>query len=180
MSDKPTCYIEFRVTDLARFQVFTRFFEVLKNWSQQRRSGSTLLDDTQETRSVISNDDTLASKKVDNIENWMLVLRPVDLELLEMPAHAESIKTLQAWRGISKRERRERIGKDERLQILADFADMVKQFEDIQYELSACRHTYPDRARIEYTIESYPFVGKEALTEMLLFFGFFSILDDNC
>lgn len=179
MQEKQICYIEFRITDAVRFQTLLRFFNALKSWSQQRDSGTYSVEDTQETRAVSAAEETIAKRSFDKLENWMLIMRPQDLQLLGMPGHAISINTLRAWRGLSKRERRALIGKDESLMVLADFADMLKQFDNAEYELTHLGAISSDRARLEYAIAHYPYEGKHALESLLLFFGFFSILDSN-
>ncbi len=179
MQERQTCYIDFRITDPARFQVLLRFFEFLKSWSQQRTTtGPVNADSTQETRAIGLADATM-QRSFDSIENWMLVFRPKDLETLEMPPHASAIPALRTWRGLSKRERRESIGKDNSLSMLADFADTLRQFENSEFELLGLRGVSSDRARLEYAISHYPYEGKSALEGLLLFFGFFSILDSN-
>jgi hypothetical protein len=181
MQERQICYIDFRITEQARFEVLLRFFEFLKSWSQQQHQvvGPSSLDSTQESRAVSLIVDATVQRSFDAIENWLLVFRPRDLELLGMPPHASAIPALRTWRGLSKRERRETIGKDASLATLADFADTLRQFEKSEFELLGLRATSPDRARLEYAISHYPYEGKPALEGMLLFFGFFSILDSN-
>ena len=64
--------------------------------------------------------------------------------------------------------------------MLADFTDMLNRWQDVEYELVEIVQDEPDRARLSYSTFKYPFQGKEALEELLMFFGFLSILDDSC
>jgi hypothetical protein len=162
-----SCYIEFRVTDTARFTVFLRFFEVLKSWTKQRGAGVTSIDDTQESRAVsMYIEDTLTSKTMSRPENWMLILRPADLVVLGMPVHAESIKAMQSWRGLSRRDRRKLVGDSLPLQVLSDFADMLKTFEEVEFDHIGIRQTSSDRARIDYNSQNQS-VSKQAITEIV-------------
>ncbi|MGB1286028.1 MAG: hypothetical protein ACPG7F_05805, partial [Aggregatilineales bacterium] len=132
MSDEyqiPTCAIEFRIRDMERYQVFSRFFKALKDWLQ--RPAPSLIE-------ASSEDSTFQVRQYDKAEDWMLNFRPQDLELLGMPDHRTSISTLKAWRGLPRRERRNQIGDDAALQILADFSDMIKYFRDVDYDLVGC------------------------------------------
>lgn len=171
------CYIEFRVTDEQRFQVFMRFFEALSTHTQSRSVlPSSAVADT------IANAATLKARSYDSPDEWMLTFRPPDLAYLKMPAHRDAILALRRWRGLTRKERRADIKEtgDPTYQTLADFADMLRHFNEIEFELVSCDKTSTDTARIEYTAYGYRFQGKAALEEMLLFFGFFSIISDSC
>jgi hypothetical protein len=173
------CVIEFRVTDEQRFQIFLRFFESLRTQTQSRSpmQANSIAD-------TIANAATLKAKSYDSPEEWMLTFRPQDLAYLKLPPHRDAIQALKRWQGLTRKERRTDIKEngsgDPALQTLAEFVDMLKHFQHIEYELVRCEKTSSDSARIDYTAYSYRFRGKVALEEMLLFFGFFSIINDSC
>ena len=196
MSVKPNCYIEFRVIDTKRFEILLRFFDPLKKWTQDMGSPAQQMgasaddtivarvnkDDTQESGLVIP-EETRQRSNFGKPEEWLLAFRPKDLEYLRMPTHADSIRVLRDWQGLSRRERRRFIreyDEQHQLQQLADFIDMMRHWQDVEYELVACEMHESDRARITYSTFDYPFEGKLALETLLMFFGFFSIIDDGC
>ncbi|MGB7341621.1 MAG: hypothetical protein WBC91_22180 [Phototrophicaceae bacterium] len=198
-ANRPTCYIEFRIHDPERFTLLGRFFTPLREYSQTidpseqssyddvtAQGIGTLLSgfaDTQEARQFVSKEDTKTRGHFAKPEEWLLALRPQDLDMLNMPAHRDAILALREWQGLSRRERRKAIKSHEnsrQLRGLADFMDMLKYWQDIEFELVELQQTDPDRARIRYRAFSYPFKGKVALEELLMFFGFLSILRDSC
>lgn len=191
---KPNCYIEFRVYDARRFEILQRFFAPLKTYTQHIEAEPGADDVTMPGRSISSIDDTeqslLATKEETRArrqfakpEEWLLALRPQDMSYLGMPLHKDSILTMRAWYGMTRKERREAIkaapNRDE-LQMLADFTDMLNRWQDVEYELVDLVQDEPDRATLTYSTFNFPFNGKEALEELLMFFGFLSILDDGC
>lgn len=195
-TNKPNCFIEFRVYDTEKFAIFQRFFTPLRRFTQKVTDPASI-DDTQEFNaattqeafavspsSATTSESTQERKSYTNPEEWLLALRPQDLQKLGMPNHASAIQYLRDWRGISRRERRDQIkaadADTDQLYTLADFADMMRRWEDVQYELVHCEMTASDSARITYSTYRFPFEGKAALEETLLFFGFLSILNDSC
>jgi len=209
LEHKPNCEIEFRVYDMERYKIFLRFFDALRKWTQSLQPASihgsattsnhaaqqTLSDDdTNPSRSPVSSqeetvetlavhqEETVNRKQFSRPEDWMLALRPQDLKFLDMPAHPEAIKALREWHGLSRRERRRLIKKQEnktQLQILADFADMIRYWQDVEFQLISCELD-GDKASLEYSTFDFPFNGKAAIEELLMFFGFFSIINDTC
>lgn len=198
LDNKPNCTLEFRVYDPERFQLLQRFFGNLKEWTQnlntetnasQSPIGDTAVsrpmaarpsDDTQEALKVSAEDDTRQRRNFSKPEEWLLALRPQDLDALGMPDHPEAIRALREWHGMSRRERRKITRGNRDLQTLADFADMLRHWQDVEFELITCEMVERDTARIEYSTFDFPFQGKVALEEFLLFFGFFSITRDSC
>lgn len=198
LDNKPNCTMEFRVYDTERFQMLQRFFGSLKEWTQSLDAedtssapnmGDTAVnrslmarptDDTQEALKITAEDDTRQRRNFSKPEEWLLAFRPQDLDALGMPDHPEAIRALRDWHGMSRRERRKVTRGNPDLQILADFADMLRHWQDVQFELVACEMVERDTARIEYSTFDFPFKGKVALEELLLFFGFFSITRDSC
>lgn len=189
---KPNCYIEFRITDKERFAAFTHFFKALKQWTETLEPGSYTddthvsraptnpADDTQEI--TVRADETLSRRDFARPEDWMLAFRPSDLKLLGMPDHAQAINTLKDWQGLTRRERRKFIkgsNNQNQLQTLADFADMIRYWHDVEYTLISCTKEF-DLGRVEYSTYDFPFNGKVALEELLMFFGFFSVVHDSC
>ncbi|MCA9915504.1 MAG: hypothetical protein KC496_19255 [Anaerolineae bacterium] len=180
--------------DDERFAVFQRFFQALKVWSQQqanesansadttaRRVPVSSTADTQEATIITSDQGT--QSRMAKPEQWLLTLRPQDLEILGMPAHTTAIQLLRSWSTISRRERRNEIkhaAEQSQAQALADFADMLAYWQEAELILEDCNREGRDLARISYAILNYPFQGKNALEEMLMFFGFFSIVEDSC
>ena len=167
----PECYIDFRIRNVERFQVFARFFTALKTWLHRPKPAIV---------EAGADDSTHHTRSYDKAEDWMLNFRPQDLELLGMPDHKASIVALKAWRDLSRKERRTRINKDPALQMLADFSDMLKYFRDVDFDLVSCEQIERDYARIR--IQPYTTIveNRAALEELLLFFGFYSIIQENC
>lgn len=196
---RPNCFIEFRVNDPERYDLLERFFNPLRDYTNTLalsinppdaddvtatgRGRLLAFEETQETGRLITQDETVAHKQFARPEEWLLALRPQDMEMLRMPSHRDSILALRDWHGISRRERRKAIKSSEnkrQLRGLADFVDMLKYWQDIEFELVELDRTDPDRARIRYLAFDYPYKGKAALEELLMFFGFLSILKESC
>lgn len=192
---KPNCYMEFRVYDKARFETLKRFFEPLKAWTQNDNSPQPpKIEDatqahrfakaeTQEGMAIGAREETQTRRAFARPEEWLLALRPQDLGLLGMPPHADSIRVMREWQGLSRRERRKAIqGKEneEALRVLSDFAEMLRYWQDVQFELVSCEMTESDIARLTYMPFDFPYEGKTALEEMLMFFGFLSIINSTC
>jgi hypothetical protein len=191
---KPNCYIEFRVYDAKRFEIMQRFFEPLRAYTQNIETQPSADDVTMPARTasaieeaeqslVMAKEETRQRRQFARPEEWLLALRPQDMTYLGMPQHKDAILTMRAWYGLSRKERRESIKaapNREELQMLADFTDMLTRWQDVEYELVELVQDEPDRARLSYSTFKYPFQGKEALEELLMFFGFLSILDDSC
>lgn len=191
---KPNCYIEFRVNDQERFATFVHFFKTLRQWTQSldRNYGATDTtlaartpvrpsDETQEI-TLTRQEKTLSRREFGRPAEWMLAFRPTDLESMGMPTHSEAVKVLDQWQGLTRRERRKHIKAQtnkRQLQILADFVDMIRYWQDVEYKLVSCEKDL-DLGRIEYSTFDFPFKGKVALEELLMFFGFFSIVHDSC
>lgn len=192
--DKPSCFIEFRVYDEQRYQMMAHFFKPLRDHTKnlgQMYVGSgisaptiaTSLDDTQEALVVGTAEQTQARRQFGRPEEWLLALRPPDMQLLNMPDHRTCINTLRDWQGLSRRERRKLIRASENkneLRSLADFVDMLRYWQDVEFELLELEQTASDKAQISYIAFDFPFKGKAALEELLLFFGFLSVLNDSC
>lgn len=191
---KPNCYIEFRVYDAKRFEILQRFFSPLKTYTQNIEAepnaddvtmpgrGVSFMDDTDSNR-LATKEETHARRQFAKPEEWLLALRPQDMSYLGMPQHKDAILMMRSWYGLSRKERREMIksaaNRDE-MQMLADFTDMLNHWQDVEYELVDLAQDEPDRAQITYSTFNFPFNGKEALEELLMFFGFLSILGDSC
>lgn len=190
---KPSCTIEFRVHDPQRYSLLERFFQALRDYTRNLDTNMPQLqgDATAMGRGMllasandeVSLEETIAKKQFSRPEEWLLTLRPQDLEQLNMPNHRESILAIRDWQGLSRRERRKLIKSQENSKVLrnlADFTDMLRYWQDVEYELVALEQTDPDKARIRYVAFDFPFKGKVALEELLMFFGFLSILKDSC
>jgi len=192
---QPNCSIAFRVADEERFTIFMRFFEVLRQWSQRRASDDRTSGDTTARRvpaspsadtqeaTAITAESVRQRSGMDKPEQWLLALRPQDLEILGMPTHADAIQALRTWSMISRRERRQEIRhstEQSQLHNLSDFSDMLNYWRDADVTLVECARERRDLARISYVSEGYMHNGKTALEETLMFFGFFSIVDDTC
>lgn len=190
---KPDCFVEFRVPDKERFEVLRRFFEPLRAWTRNQEadlspvSTQTMralgMDQTQEHPALPTRDETVQRHDFAKPEEWLLSLRPADLSMLGMPIHADAIKALREWQGLSRRERRTLIDTKENrreLRVLADFTDMLTCWKDVEYELVSLEMRDSDLARLTYSTYDFPFTGKNAIEEMLMFFGFFSIVNDPC
>ena len=193
----PHCTIEFRVYDEQRFEILSRFFNSLRDYSRNLPGQSSLqadvtatrhfsaissTDDTQETQTLAAQE-TRARGNFARPEEWLLALRPQDMVYLGMPDHKAAILAVRDWQGLSRRERRKIIRADDNkaiLSTLADFVDMLKYWQEIEFELLSINQTDSDRAHIIYRAHDYPFKGKVALEELLMFFGFLSILRDTC
>lgn len=191
------CFIEFRVQDPERFVLLERFFDALRDYTKNLAPTPINEDATIATRGgllgtstdgiedgeKLSNADTQTRPQFIKPEEWLLALRPQDLDALRMPSHREAILAIRDWQGLSRRERRNAIkAQDNKRQLrgLADFMDMLKYWQDVEFELVALEQTDSDLARIRYQAFDYPFKGKVALEELLMFFGFLSILRDSC
>jgi hypothetical protein len=190
---KPNCYIEFRIQDERRFEILQRFFAPLKSYTQHIEAepsaddvtmpgrGASAFDDTEQSL-LATKEETRARRQFAKPEEWLLALRPQDMAYLGLPVHKDAILMMRSWYGLTRKERREMIKAAEnrdQLQMLADFTDMLNHWQDVEYELVELLQD-TDRAQITYSTFSYPFQGKEALEELLMFFGFLSILDDGC
>jgi hypothetical protein len=179
------CYLVFRIHDEARFATLNHFFGTLRG-STARRIGSkdpqTDKEKTSEMRLVRPGDATVATRRLpfDKPEHWLLGLRPVDMEALGLPPHMESINAIKQWRSLNARERRDAIQGDEALQTLADFADMLALFDGLEVSFVSLERLDKDRARLDFTFPTFPYDHRGALEELLMFFGFFSILDAMC
>lgn len=199
LDHKPNCFIEFRVNDKQRFELFMRFFNPLKEWTHNLDATSPNIgtvdddttiariaygsEDTQEHFSVSAKEETKQRREFSKPAEWLLAFRPKDLEYLGMPQHAPAVKAIRSWHGLSRRERRKAIkaeGNTDELRLLADFEDMLRYWQDVEFELIDCDRHESDRARIIYSTFGFPFEGKAALEETLMFFGFFSIINDSC
>jgi hypothetical protein len=199
LDHKPNCFVEFRVLDKKRFEIFMRFFNPLREWTQNFdatgpdidtiEDDATLAshgyahDDTQESFGVSAKEETKQRRAFAKPEEWLLAFRPQDLKYLGLPEHVASINTMRSWQGLSRRERRKAIkddGNTDDLRMLSDFTDMLQHWQDIEYELIECEMHEADRARITYSTFDFPFEGKVALEETLMFFGFFAIVNDSC
>jgi hypothetical protein len=194
-STRPDCFVEFRVLDKERFDILRRFFEPLRAWTRHQDADAALspistqtmralgFDQTQEYPALASRDETVQRSDFARPEEWLLSLRPADMVTLQMPTHAEAIKALREWQGLARRERRTLINSREnskQLRVLADFMDMLECWKDVQYELVSLEMSDSDLGRIIYSTFDFPFEGKSAIEEMLMFFGFFSIVKDPC
>lgn len=190
---RANCFIEFRVMDKKRFDILVRFFEPLRNYTRNEGVSATSdtmanrfmaisPDDTQENVNVSQVDETKQRNNFAKTEEWLLAFRPADLEYLNMPPHKDAILALREWQGLSRRERRKILKQSDNnlLQVLADFVDMMRYWQSVEYELVTCEMHESDRGRITYSSFKYPFEGKPAIEELLLFFGFFSIINDSC
>lgn len=192
---KPNCYIEFRVYDEQRFAILQRFFEPLKNYTESddsdahsdgttaNRTPASHTDATQESVTFLSSEDTRARRHFAKPAEWLLALRPQDLELLGMPNHRDAIEAFRSWQGLSRREKRKAIRAHpdkERLLVLSDFGNMLRYWQDVEFELVALERDESDLASIKYSTFDFPFEGKVALEELLMFFGFLSIINDSC
>lgn len=196
-SNKPNCTIEFRVHDTQRYEILERFFIPLREYTQNHAPNSVdsevtptslnpvvaASDSTQETMVVDAKDETIKRHEFARPEEWLLALRPQDLTYLGMPEHRQAIVALRNWQGLSRRERRAAIksaDNSKQLRTVADFSDMLKYWQDVEFELLELEKTDPDKASISYATFDFPFDGKVALEELLMFFGFLSILNDTC
>lgn len=195
-SVRANCFVEFRVMDKKRFEIMLRFFEPLRDYTHNSGSQSANIDDTTANRHMaMTADATQESRQVSAAmeetkqrnnfvkpEEWLLAFRPQDLEYMNLPKHKEAILALREWQGLSRRERRKILKqtKEDSLQSLADFVDMMRYWQSVEYELVGCEMHESDRGRITYSTFKYPFEGKVAIEELLLFFGFFSIINDSC
>jgi hypothetical protein len=130
-----------------------------------------------------SSEDTRAHRNFAKPEEWLLALRPQDLKYLGMPSHRESIEAFRSWQGLSRRDKRKAIKADpngDQLQILDDFGNMLGYWQKVEFELVTCERDESDRASLIYSTYDFPFEGKVALEELLMFFGFLSIINDSC
>lgn len=179
------CYLVFRVHDEARFAILNHFFGALRGSTARRTSSKEQQGDkekTSEMRLVRPSDVTIATRRLsfDKPEHWLLGLRPTDIEALGLPPHMESINALKQWRNMNARERRDAIQGDEALQTLADFVDMLALFDGLEVSFVSLERLDKDRARLDFTFPTFPYDHRGALEELLMFFGFFSILDALC
>lgn len=163
---KPPSYVEFRVYDETRFKIFQRFVTGLKTRTLQLSVTAAHDEATHQARGY------------DKPEDWMLIFRPPDLQLLGMPGHLDSVAALRSWEGLTRSERRVIVKKDEMLQQLADFADMVKRLTNTRYQIIRCEKVASDIARLEFTTDEPIFTERDAVESMLLFFGFFNLIDE--
>jgi len=194
---RPNCFIEFRIHDPERYTLLERFFKPLRDYTRTIEPRTAKGDDmatmehravsafaeTQESFRITALEDTQTHRKFSKPEEWLLALRPQDLDFLRMPSHRESIEAIRSWQGMTRRERRKAIKAHEnrkQLRGVADFLDMLKYWQDVEFELSELKQTDPDKARISYSAFDYPYKGKAALEELLMFFGFLSILKESC
>lgn len=196
---KPNCFVEFRVYDQERYDVLARFFKPLKTYTQLHQAdivaqqeldvysslpSANPSDVTQETFVAFHLDETqMHYTEFARPEQWLLSFRPQDLDLLGMPSHTDAIKAIKSWQGLSRRERRKAIKAQEntkQLRTVADFVDMLRYWQDIEYHLISLEQTDSDMGRITYSTYDFPFKGKVAIEELLIFFGFLSILKDSC
>jgi len=185
--DKPNCIIEFRIYDEKRYRTMAHFFKPLREYTHNL--GNTTLspdastEETQERRQIGATEVTTTRRNFAKPEEWLLALRPTDMAFLGMPDHKNAIIILRDWQGLSRRERRQLIkasDQKKQLQALADFNDMLRYWQDVEFELLELQQIAPDKAHIVYSTFDFPFKGKAALEELLMFFGFLSILKHTC
>jgi hypothetical protein len=162
-----TRYIEFRVYDEDRFAVFMRFFMAFKTRPTTPPPEPVNLDVTQRGRSYSTP------------EEWLLVLRPPDMKTMGMPDHKTALLALRGWQGLSRSERRAAINKDPVLQMLADFADMVKQISRIHFRPISLEKIGKDTARLEIETDEIFFTERDELETILLFFGFVNVVGEQ-
>lgn len=193
-ASKPNCAIEFRVHDPQRYSLLERFFQPLRDYTRNIEPQALKIQDdvTAVGRSTLmtfdendtkTDEETHSKRPFAKPEEWLLALRPQDLEALKMPTHREAIEAIREWQGLTRRERRKLIKTKDNAKVLrnlADFTDMLRYWQAVEYELISIEQTDPDKARIRYSAFDYPFEGKVALEELLMFFGFLSILKDTC
>lgn len=192
-ASRPNCTIEFRVHDPQRYNLLERFFQALRDYTRNIEPQALKMQDdvTAVGRNSLmtfeeasgEDEDTHAKRPFAKPEEWLLALRPQDLEALKMPSHREAIEAIREWQGLTRRERRKLIKTKENAKVLrnlADFTDMLRYWQAVEYELISLEQTDPDKARIRYSAFDFPFEGKVALEELLMFFGFLSILKDTC
>lgn len=181
---QPICVIEFRIVDQQRYELFQRFFGILREWSQERKKAVLGTQMPAQELNSPSNDDTHPNRQPPSSpKEWLLRIPADDLSALRLPPHAESIQSLQSWEELTRKERRKHIkaqGNPEGLKNLADFVDMIRQWEEIEFELLDCSKPAQDSGQIRYLCFQHPFLGKSALEETLMFFGFFSIINNTC
>jgi len=194
---KPNCKIIFRARNNARFEMLQRFFIPLQTWTQKRKEALMTIDTKSQTglTTPVSIDSPATTQEISQITvrehdtettplgdttTWLNHLGEKDLKELGMPSHSQSIEALSSWEGLSRRQRRKAIGQNDSLAMVGDFQDMLNYFQHIEYELVGLELLGTDRAQIEYNTFDFPFEGKEALEELLLFFGFPHILKDEC
>ncbi|MCU0511796.1 MAG: hypothetical protein MUE40_04410 [Anaerolineae bacterium] len=169
MDGELTCFIEFRVYDETRFQLFERFLRGMRARSLAAAQPV-----------AVPEDSTQRSRSFTAPEDWLLLFRPDDLLRMGLPDHTAALAALQAWKGLTRNERRAAIHKDEALQLLADFADMVKRLSDVRYRPTRCEKNGRDTARLEFVTDELYFTERDSLEDLLLFFGFMHIVDDGC
>jgi hypothetical protein len=198
LDHKPNCFLEFRVNDKQRFEIFMRFFNPLREWTQNLDATGPHLSIVDEDATLVrsgfakadtqeylasTREETKQRRKFSKPEEWLLAFRPQDLTYMGLPQHAPSVLAMRSWHGLSRRERRDVIkaqGNPNDLRVLADFADMLVYWQDVEFELIDCAMYESDCARVTFSTFGFPFEGKNALDELLMFFGFFSILTDSC
>ena len=191
---KPNCTIEFRVHDPQRYSLLERFFQPLRDYTRNIEADTPPMQDdvtavgrnslmTFDEAEANTADETHSKRPFTKPEEWLLALRPQDLDDLKMPSHREGIEAIREWQGLTRRERRKLIKTKDNAKVLrnlADFTDMLRYWQEVEYELISLEQTDPDKAQIRYSAFEYPFEGKVALEELLMFFGFLSILNDTC
>ncbi len=195
MNPEPNCSLSFRVMDEGRYEIFLRFFDALRQWTQRRPSMPADSADTTSRRvpvsptadtqeaTAVTTEQARQRSRMGKPEQWLLTLRPQDLETLGLPPHNDAIMRLRTWSTLSRRERRQEIkhaAAQNQLYTLSDFADMLGYWQETELTLLECVREGRDIARITYASFDYPYKGKTALEETLMFFGFFSIIDDTC
>lgn len=162
-----TRYIEFRVYDDDRFAVFMRFFGAFKTRP------------TTPPPEPVNPDATLRGRSYTTPEEWLLVLRPADMKTMGMPDHKAALLALRLWHGLSRSERRAAINKDPALQMLADFADMIKQISRVHFRPISLEKNGRDTARMEIETDEAFFTERDELETILLFFGFVNVVGER-
>lgn len=165
------CTLDFRVLDESRYTIFRRFYLALERWTQVR-SGINVIRSTEET--------ALPLPPLNTTADWLDTLFPRDLTALGLPDHNTATNLLLRWSDLSRAERRATLSDEPPHQRLAEFADMVAGLQSIDFTLVNCERIAADTARLSCVAPVLPLENGHILEDMLMFFGFFQILENTC
>lgn len=179
LNEQSNCYVEFKYDDPHRFKTFHRFFRTLRAWTRRHSHLEFYHDEHETLRIVRRSGDDNSAMPLETTEDWLRVLTADDRDLLGLPTLPEARRYLALWDAILPEEAEAEARTDPQLRRLWEFDNMLAFFDFIAYELTACEIVGPNVARLEYAAFDFPYGGRMALEEVMLFFGFWRVIDQS-
>lgn len=176
LNERSNCYVEFKYDDPQRFKAFHRFFRAMRGWTRRSSHLAFYHDEHDSLWVVRASGDDNSGQRLRHTEDWLRVLTAEDRDLLGLPPLPEARRYLALWDAILPDEAEFEAHTDPQLRRLWEFDNMLGFFDFVAYELTACEIVGPNTARLEYAAFDFPYGGKLALEEVMLFFGFWRVI----